>query len=241
MPSHRCQRYVQYHMFVDILSADLKTHPDSNYNVLHKHCPIVICTKTARWKVFGTCWWGTCGCRATRTARRPTCNVMHSSQPGLMKGICSRTRRAARADRSGLAAALDYVRTGDCLVVWKLDRLGRSLPHLLEIVTGLEARQVGFRSLTEQMDTTTPQGAFLFSVFGALAQYERALARERIMAGLEAARRRGRRGGRPRAIDPEKIEAILSALDNGASKAAVCRNFGVKRTTLYHALARRGV
>ena len=83
----------------------------------------------------------------------------------------------ARSDRSGLAAALDYVRTGDCLVVWKLDRLGRSLPHLLEIVTGLEAREVGFRSLTEQMDTTTPHGAFLFSVFGALAQYERALAR----------------------------------------------------------------
>ena len=103
----------------------------------------------------------------------------------------------ARSDRSGLAAALDYVRTGDCLVVWKLDRLGRSLPHLLEIVTGLEAREVGFRSLTEQMDTTTPHGAFLFSVFGALAQYERALARERIMAGLEAARKRGRRGGRP--------------------------------------------
>ena len=88
------------------------------------------------------------------------------------------------------------------------------------------------------MDTTTPHGAFLFSVFGALAQYERALARERIMAGLEAARKRGRRGGRPRAIDPEKMEAIVSALENGASKAAVCRNFGVRRTTLYHALAR---
>ena len=76
----------------------------------------------------------------------------------------------ARSDRSGLAAALDCVRAGDCLVVWKLDRLGRSLSHLLEIVTGLEAKQVGFRSLTEQMDTTTPQGALLFSVFGALAQ-----------------------------------------------------------------------
>ena len=90
------------------------------------------------------------------------------------------------------------------------------------------------------MDTTTPHGAFLFNVFGALAQYERALARERIIAGLEAARRRGRRGGRPRAIDAEKLEAILSALDSGTNKAAVCRNFGVKRTTLYHALARQG-
>ena len=143
-----------------------------------------------------------------------------------------------RSDRSGLAAALDYVRTGDSLAVWKLDRLGRSLSHLLEIVTGLEARKVGFRSVTEQMDTTTPHGTFLFSVFGAPAQYGRALARERIMAGLEAACRRGRRGGRPRAIDPEELDAILSTLENGASKAAVCRSFGVKRTTLYHALAR---
>ncbi|MCY4563927.1 MAG: recombinase family protein [Gammaproteobacteria bacterium] len=146
----------------------------------------------------------------------------------------------ARSDRSGLAEALDFVRAGDCLVVWKLDRLGRSLPHLLEIVTGLETKRVGFRSLTEHMDTTTPQGTLLFSVFGALAQYERGLARERIMAGLKAARRRGRRGGRPKAIGQEKLWAILSALENGASKAAVCRNFGVKRTILYHALARNG-
>ena len=144
----------------------------------------------------------------------------------------------ARSDRSRLAAALDYVRAGDCLVVWKLDRLGRSLSHLLEIVTGLQAGEVGFRSLTEQMDKTTPPLTFLFSVFGALAQHERALARERIMAGLEAARRRGRRGGRARAIDPEKLEAIQSALENGASKAIISRNFGGKRTTLYHALAR---
>src|ERR671925_297225 len=138
----------------------------------------------------------------------------------------------ARDDRPGLAQALDYVRPGDCLVVWKLDRLGRSLSHLLAIVTDLQARGVAFRSLTEQMDTTTPHGAFLFSVFGALAQYERALTRERIRAGLEAARRRGKRGGRPQAISPEKLEAILAAIQAGASKAAVCRTFGVKRTTL---------
>ena len=80
----------------------------------------------------------------------------------------------ARGDRPGLAQALDYVRPGDCLVVWKLDRLGRSLSHLLAIVTALQTRGVAFRSLTEQMDTTTPHGEFLFSVFGALAQYERA-------------------------------------------------------------------
>ena len=143
----------------------------------------------------------------------------------------------ARDDRPGLQQALAYIRPGDCLVVWKLDRLGRSLSHLLHIVTTLQAQGVAFRSLTEQMDTT-PQGAFLFSVFGALAQYERALTQERIRAGLEAARRRGKRGGRPQAISPEKLEAILAALHAGASKASLCRTFGVKRTTLYDALAR---
>ncbi len=144
----------------------------------------------------------------------------------------------ARDDRPGLQQALDYVRPGDCLVVWKLDRFGRSLSHLLSIVTTLQAQGVAFRSLTEQMDTTTPPGAFLLSVFGALAQYERALTQERIRAGLEAARRRGKRGGRPKAISAEQLEAILAALHPGASKASLCRTFGVKRTTLYDALAR---
>jgi len=111
----------------------------------------------------------------------------------------------ARDDRPGLQQALAYVRPGDCLIVWKLDRLGRSLSHLLSIVTTLQAQGVAFRSLTEQMDTTTPQGAFLLSVFGALAQYERALTQERIRAGLEAARRRGTRGGRPQAISAEQL------------------------------------
>ncbi len=96
----------------------------------------------------------------------------------------------ARADRPGLARALEFARQGDCLVVWKLDRLGRSLPHLLSIVTGLRDRGVAFRSLTEQMDTTTPHGELLFSIFGALAQYERALTQERVRAGLAAAKRR---------------------------------------------------
>ena len=144
----------------------------------------------------------------------------------------------ARDDRPGLALALDYVRPGDCLVVWKLDRLGRSLPHLLRIVTDLQRCGVAFRSLTEHMDTTTPHGEFLLSVFGALAQYERALTKERILAGLEAAKRRGKRGGRPYAIRDETMAGIREALQSGASKAAVCRTFGVKRSTLYDALAR---
>ena len=141
-------------------------------------------------------------------------------------------------DRSGLSEALAFVRPGDVLVVWKLDRLGRSLSHLLSIVNSLKDKQVAFRSLTEGMDTTSASGELLFHVFGALAQYERALIRERVVAGLEAAKRRGRVGGRPRSIVGEKLDAIIAALDGGMSKAAVCRNFGVKRTTLIETLAR---
>src|SRR5215217_8449322 len=146
----------------------------------------------------------------------------------------------ARDDRPGLEACLAYLKAGDVLVVWKLDRLGRALPHLLAIVADLKARGVAIRSLTERIDTTTPQGELLFSIFGALAQYERALTRERVMAGLAAARRRGRRGGRPPAISSEQLDAILVALHGGMSKAAVCRTFGVKRTTLLETLARVG-
>lgn len=142
--------------------------------------------------------------------------------------------------RPGLAKALAFLRPGDCLVVWKLDRLGRSLPHLLTTVNGLESRGVAFRSLTEQMDTTTPQGELLFQVFGALAQFERSLTQERVKAGIAAAKRRGRRGGRPPAIDAEKLAAVIAALDGGATKAAVCRTFGIKRSTLIDSLARIG-
>ena len=139
-----------------------------------------------------------------------------------------------------MSKALAFLRAGDCLVVWKLDRLGRSLPHLLAIVTSLRERGVAFRSLTEQIDTTTPQGELLFHIFGALAQFERALIQERVQAGLAAARRRGRRGGRPVAIDDEKLGAVIAALDGGATKAAVCRTFGIRRSTLIDSLARIG-
>ena len=145
----------------------------------------------------------------------------------------------ARDKRPGLQRALDFLNKGDCLIVWKLDRLGRSLPHLLSIINNLHEKGIAFRSLTEQMDTTTPHGELLFQLFGSLAQYERALTRERVIAGLEAARRRGRTGGRPRVINEEKMEAILEDIKSGISKASICRNFGIKRTTLYDALNRQ--
>lgn len=144
----------------------------------------------------------------------------------------------ARDDRPGLNACLEYLKPGDTLVVWKLDRLGRSLSNLLTIVTDLKAQGVAFRSLTEQMDTTTPHGALLFSIFGALAEYERELTRERVIAGLAAAKRRGRRGGRPPTLSAEQIEQITAALDGGASKASVCRTFKVPRSTLLDTLGR---
>src|SRR5450631_104542 len=146
----------------------------------------------------------------------------------------------SRGDRAGLTKALAFIKPGDCLVVWKLDRLGRSLPHLLATVTDLKKRGIAFRSLTEQMDTTTPQGEFLFQVFGALAQFERALIQERVQAGLVAARNRGRRGGRPAVIDAEKLGAMVTVLDGGATKAAVCRTFGIRRNTLIDSLTRIG-
>ena len=112
----------------------------------------------------------------------------------------------ARADREGLRAALDYVRDGEVLVVWKLDRLGRSLPHLIETVTDLAKRGVGFRSLTEAIDTTTPSGRLIFHIFGALGQFERDLIGERTRAGLAAAAARGRKSGRKPVITDDKLK-----------------------------------
>ena len=181
--------------------------------------------------------------RVSSDSDRQTTNLQRDAL--LAAGIDSRHlfedhASGAVDDRHGLAQALTFVKAGDVLVVWKLDRLGRSLAHLLIIVNALKEKQVAFRSLTEGMDTTTPSGQLLFHVFGALAQYERALTKERVVAGLAAAKRRGRIGGRPLAIVGEKLDVILAALRGGMSKAAVCRNFGVKRTTLIETLARIG-
>ena len=182
----------------------------------------------------------------TRVSKADGSQVHHLQHDALIaagvdpKRINQDSISGARDSRPGLDACLTALAPGDTLVIWKLDRLGRSLSHLLAIVTSLKEKQVAFRSLTENLDTTTPSGEFLFQVFGALAQYERALIQERVVAGLAAARKRGRIGGRPQAITGEKLEAIVAALDGGMSKAAVCRNFGVKRTTLIETLARVG-
>lgn len=159
-------------------------------------------------------------------------------QDALTKAGCDRTfsdvvSRAVE-ERVGLAAALDYVREGDTLVVWRLDRLGRTLRHLIAQVTALDARGVGFWSLAEAMDTTTTGGRLVFHIFGALAEFERDLIRERTKAGLAAARARGRMGGRPRAFTPERVEmARVLLADPLRPIDDVCAAPHVSRATLY--------
>lgn len=142
------------------------------------------------------------------------------------------TASGAKTDRPGLGKAIDFARDGDTLVVWRLDRLGRSLPHLIETVRELERRGIGFRSLTESIDTTTPGGRLIFHVFGALAEFERDLTRERTNAGLAAARARGRKGGRPRA-DRRKIDAGLKLYaEQQMPVRDICKVLGIGETTL---------
>lgn len=138
------------------------------------------------------------------------------------------------SDRPALASCLKALRSGDTLVVWRLDRLGRSLPDLVRIVGELEARGVGFESLTEKIDTTSAAGKLIFHVFAALAEFERNLIQERTHAGLAAARARGRSGGRKPKLDAKQIRHIKALLrDPNTSVAELARDYGVSRTTIY--------
>lgn len=143
----------------------------------------------------------------------------------------------AKTDRPELARALDHMRAGDTLVVWKLDRLARSLQQLIETVAALDSKQVQLRSLTEQIDTSTPSGRLTFHIFSALAEFERSLIRERTLAGLAAARAAGRTGGRPRKLTEEDIEmAKILVATPGWTHSAVAKRLNVGRMTLYRAL-----
>ncbi|MGB1249175.1 MAG: recombinase family protein [Candidatus Promineifilaceae bacterium] len=146
----------------------------------------------------------------------------------------------AKTVRPGLIEAMDYMRHGDTLVVWRLDRLGRSLPHLIETVTILEQRGVGFHSLQESIDTSTSGGKLIFHMFGALAEFEHNLISERTKAGLKAARARGRKGGRPKALNETKRQLLFKLYDEKQhSIADICELIGVSKTTLYEYLRRR--
>ncbi|MFN8531938.1 MAG: recombinase family protein [Dehalococcoidia bacterium] len=146
----------------------------------------------------------------------------------------------AKADRPGLAQALDHLRAGDTLVVWRLDRLGRTLTQLIELITLFDTQGIGFRSLTESIDTTTSGGKLIFHIFGALAEFERNLIRERTRAGLAAARARGKKGGRRFKLDtPEKV-AVLKKLydDHSNSVTDICNTLKISPATLYRYIAR---
>jgi len=144
------------------------------------------------------------------------------------------TVSGAKVDRPGLTAALNICRPGDTFVVWKLDRLGRSLPHLVETVRDLIACGVGFKSLQESIDTTTAGGKLIFHIFASLAEFERDLIRERTNAGLSAARARGRKGGRPKGVDTKKQKAALALKKESThSIREICAIVGIARNTYY--------
>lgn len=143
----------------------------------------------------------------------------------------------AQRERPEMKAALDYMRAGDTLVVWKLDRLARSMKQLIETVEMLEGQGIGFRSLTEAIDTTTAGGKLVFHIFGALAEFERSIIRERTRAGLDAAKARGRRGGRPPKLTEKDLTAARAMLAEASITVEdVAKRLGVSPATLYRHL-----
>ena len=163
--------------------------------------------------------------------------TLHLQQDALQKAACSKiftdTASGAKTERKGLDEALQYARPGDTLVVWRLDRLGRSLPHLITTMTALEERGIGFKSMTENIDTTSG-GKLIFHIFGALAEFERNLIRERTTAGLSAARARGRTGGRPKALTGRKLSIAQDLYNNPQNKIPVIlQTLKISRATLY--------
>lgn len=151
--------------------------------------------------------------------------------------IFQETASGAQRERPELKAMIDFARDGDTVVVWKFDRLARSLKQLIETVETLDEAGIGFRSLTEQVDTTSPGGKLVFHIFGALAEFERSLIRERTIAGLNAARQRGKVGGRPRSLSDRDLDVARSLL---ASKqftvSEVAKRVGISPATLYRYL-----
>jgi DNA invertase Pin-like site-specific DNA recombinase len=171
--------------------------------------------------------------RVSTTDQQPQLQVDALERAGCYR-VFVETATGARADRPVLEQLLDQLRPGDTLVVWKLDRLGRSLRHLVDIVTGLAERGIGFRSLQEAIDTTTPGGKLVFHVFAALAEFERDLIRERTTAGLAAARARGRPRGRPPVPTTPKLKVAEEMYRSGQyTVSAIATTLGVSRASIY--------
>ncbi len=173
--------------------------------------------------------------RVSTTAQDPALQHDALTAAGCYR-VWTDTASGALAARPALDDVLARLGPGDVLVVWRLDRLARSLRHLLQLIDDLDRRGVGFKSLTESIDTTTATGRLVLHLFGALGEFERDLLRERTAAGLEAAVARGRRGGRPALMTPAKLAAAQSLLAAGRSAGEVAAAVGVSRATLYRAL-----
>src|ERR671914_898276 len=162
---------------------------------------------------------------------------LHLQQDALSAAGCLKIYTdiisGTKSERKGLEEALNFLREGDILVVWRLDRLGRSLKDLIERLTELHSRNIGFKSLTESIDTTTSGGKLIFHIFGALAEFERNLIRERTQAGLTAARARGRTGGRPKALTGKQLSIARDLYEKRHPIADICRTLKISRATLY--------
>lgn len=146
----------------------------------------------------------------------------------------------AKTERPGLDEALSHLRKGDILIVWKLDRLGRSIQHLIQTVKQLSDKEIGFKSLQENIDTTTSGGKLIFHIFSALAEFERDLIQERTQAGLKAARARGRFGGRPPLLADKQVTKMLARYDEQKlTVAEICKISGISRPSFYNYLKKR--
>ena len=146
----------------------------------------------------------------------------------------------SKSQRPGLDKILDYAREGDTLIVWKLDRLGRSMQHLIETISKLNARKIAFKSLHENIDTDTSSGKLIFHIFSALAEFERDLIRERTDAGLKSARARGRLGGRPALLDNRQIKRMIEMYDEQKNSVAeICKIYEISRPSFYNYLKRQ--
>jgi DNA invertase Pin-like site-specific DNA recombinase len=151
----------------------------------------------------------------------------------------------AKSDRPELRRMIDQLRKGDIIIIWKLDRLGRSLRDLVNLVTEIQDKGAGLKSLNDSIDTTTPQGKLTFHLFAALAEFERDIISERTKAGLDSARARGRKGGRPKGLSQQaKDKAIISETlyrEGNLSVSQICQHLGVARSTFYKLLKHRDV
>lgn len=154
--------------------------------------------------------------------------------------IFTDTLSGSRSDRPGLHQLLEFARSGDTLVIWRLDRLGRSLQDLIALVSELESKGLHLCSLNEQIDTSSSTGKLVFHLFGAMAEFERNLIRERTVAGLEAARKRGKKGGRPSVLSAQQIREIRALLTDPEIKIAdITDRYGISRATLYRYMPRK--